>query len=346
VAIYLDANLVYSWKTFSELDRVALTIVARQVQQQVVVPQVAAWEGEAHYRRRLEGAAKGLDRAYRTAGDAFRGEDLPALPALEVDEAVERWCDGMAKFASVLPLDPEDAPEAFRREAFGIPPAKRLRNNKGEDDGGTGGRDAAIWLSVLRDAASRDEEAHFISRNRTDFGSTEQLTPALADELQTRGIARFRFYGALEDFLAFLGEPDKQSNITLEEIAQRVPRTLRVVLPVVPDIPRAVFGAEYDWDRFDYFTELKDATPTELLAARRYENEQAITVVNANWELTVDCLRRDRGDEIGPVVGYEDVRVVGSIQCYVPDDQELLPQVVSTRLRVPTLPPPVEGIGG
>ena len=42
MAIYLDANILYSWSTFAELDRVALTIVAQQNQQLIFVPRVAA----------------------------------------------------------------------------------------------------------------------------------------------------------------------------------------------------------------------------------------------------------------------------------------------------------------
>jgi hypothetical protein len=347
VAIYLDANLLYPWRSFAEVDRIALTIVAQQIQQRVLVPEVAAWEGEAHYRRNLERAASGLKRAHRAAGDAFRGEQLPQLAPLDVDAPVERWREELRRFTEVLPLDPADASEAYRREAFGVPPAKRVITDKGDDIGGKGGRDAAIWLTVLRDHEGREEEGHFISCNTSDFGKTAELKLALASELDP-GRPPLNYYGSLDDFLAFLGNPERGGvAVSLVEVEHRLPSVLRVVMPVTWHIPRAVFGSDFDWARFRYHTEIKDARPTEVLASRRYKQErEAITVVNASWEIVVDCFQLSADDDVGPVLGYEDVLVTGSIQFYLPDDEELVAQVVSSRLVAENLPSPVQGIGG
>jgi hypothetical protein len=346
MAIYLDANLLYSWRTFSEVERIALSIVAQQIHQPLVVPAVAAWEAEAHYRRSLESAVSDLKRAHRAATDAFRGADVPALADLDIDARVTRWAEELGQIATIIPLDPADAAEAYRREAFGIAPGKRRTNDKGEDVGGKGGRDAAIWLTVVRDHRGRNEEGHFVSKNTSDFGKTSDLNAALKSDLADVGHS-LNNYGSLDDFLAFLGNPRRDYAISLEELNERLPRTLRVVLPVTTHIPRAIFGSDYDWEGFRYVTEIKEARATKVLASRRYEQEDAaITVINALCELVVDCVRLPADEAVGPYFGYESVRVAGSVQAYVPDGDERLAQVISARFEADELPQPTHGIAG
>jgi hypothetical protein len=346
VAIYLDANVFYSWKTFAELDRVAVTIVGQQTKQVVVIPEVAAWEAEAHYRRTLERAARDLRKAHRAALDAFRGADLAPLDDFAFDARVEHWRQELERFAEVLALHPDDAREAHRREAFGIPPGKRVLDERGKDIGGKGGRDTAIWLSVVRDHLARDEEGHFISENTSDFGVTAELKPALAADVPS-GSAPLNNYGSLDDFLALLGEPRRDFHVPVEEVARRLPSVLRVVLPATTHVPRAVFGTEYDWQAFHYCTEVKDARPIRVLASRRYEQDQeAITVINVQWEIVVDCFRLPSEDDVGTVVGYEGVLLTGGIQAYLPDDDEQLAQMISARLEAASLPPMTRAVGG
>lgn len=346
MAIYLDANLLYSWRTFSEVERIALSIVSQQIQQHVVVPAVAAWEAEAHYRRSLERALSGLKKAHQTVLETFRGVDVSALAELDVDARVARWGEDLRQFTQIIPLDPSDAAEAYRREAFGIPPGKRRRDEKGKDIGGAGGRDAAIWLAAVRDHRSRDEEGHFISKNKADFGETNELKPGLAVDVE--GVNKpLSNYASLDDFLALLGNPRRDFKISIDEVNERLSRTLHVVLPATTDVPRAVFGSEYDWDAFRYLTEIKEARATVLLASRRYEQDDAaITVLNVACELVVDCFRLPANEEIGQYLGYENVRVTGSVQAYVPDGDESLAQVVSARLEADDLPSPRRGISG
>jgi hypothetical protein len=346
MAIYLDANVLYSWKTFTELERVALTIVAQQIRQKVLIPDVAAWEAEAHFRRALERALRDLARAQKATGDAFRGQEIVHPPPPDVEARVVQWRDELGQFAETIPLDHDDAAEAYRREAFGQQPAKRRRNERGDDIGGTGGRDAAIWLTIVRDHAARGEEGHLITSNVKDFGGTDELKPALRDDISANA-PTLHNYGSTDDFLALLGRPKRDAPVDLADVQRRLPRVLRVVLPSTSHVPRAIFGEDFDWHAFHYVTDLKAARVTRVVASRRYEQEtEAITVVNAVCELVVKCLRFSRDEEIGTVVGYDDARISGAIQFYLPDDEELLVQVISARLTVDFLPPVIVGVGG
>jgi hypothetical protein len=53
LAIYLDTNVMYRWLTLAEFDRLALTILATELGQDVVVPSLVADELEGHRRRQL-----------------------------------------------------------------------------------------------------------------------------------------------------------------------------------------------------------------------------------------------------------------------------------------------------
>jgi hypothetical protein len=64
-------NALWPWRTFTETDRLAVSIVARQLDQDVFVPWIAAREAEEEYRRSLQEAVDELERAHSN-GAAFR----------------------------------------------------------------------------------------------------------------------------------------------------------------------------------------------------------------------------------------------------------------------------------
>jgi hypothetical protein len=130
MAIYIDANILYRWTTFAELDRIALTIVSHQIKQHVVVPEVAAWEAEGHFRRSLESAVAGLKRAQKEANSAFK-ESLGQAPLPDVEERVAAWRERLHGTFSVVPTDPKGAVEGHRREALAIHPGRRRFNDRG-----------------------------------------------------------------------------------------------------------------------------------------------------------------------------------------------------------------------
>jgi hypothetical protein len=79
VAVYLDANVLWPWRSFTEPDRLALSIVAHQIGQEVLIPEVAAEEAESHYRRSLEDAVENFERAGRDLNRLF-GRDFAYDP--------------------------------------------------------------------------------------------------------------------------------------------------------------------------------------------------------------------------------------------------------------------------
>jgi hypothetical protein len=158
MAIYLDANVLYPWLRFTEPERLAVSIVAHQLGQEVLVPSVAVLEAEEDLRRRLEEELGKLDSA-KAGLERIMGESVEVFPEPipDVDEQLEVWRERLEEFATIVPLTNDDAHLALRREIEGRRPARPREKGKH----GAGGRDAAVWLTLLRDHRERARRGTF-----------------------------------------------------------------------------------------------------------------------------------------------------------------------------------------
>jgi hypothetical protein len=102
---------------------------------------------------------------------------------------------------AVLPLDGEHAREALRREAMRVLPARE----------GVGGRDTAIWLTLIARLEAGDE-IHFVTNNSKDFGKGG-LHAELRDEIDIHAAA-LNYYPTTRDFLAAIAT--KIDQVTFE----------------------------------------------------------------------------------------------------------------------------------
>ncbi len=119
--------------------------------------------------------------------------------------------------------------------------------------------------------------------------------------------------GTIDDFLRHLGEPTDTVPVTLDDLARRVPRSLKVVLQVTRDVPDAVLEIPLEAIRFE--TAIKEATPIRVVHARHYEGgTDALTLVDSEWALLVDLYwqRRDTDD---PTLwsAVEDIGMTGTM---------------------------------
>lgn len=314
MAIYLDANVLWSWRTFTEVERLAVSIVARQLGQGVFVPSIAAREAEEDYRRSLENALADVEQARTTVERRFDMEvELLLEPWPDVDGKVETWRRRLSELATILPLHDEDAHAALDREITGTPPARSREPHKP----GRGGRDAAIWLTIARHHAASAEEGHFLTKDRGDFSDgDDQLHPSLRADLGVTS-HQMRLYPSVTTFLARLGTTMAGREITLEELAHRAGPAVKEGLKTSLEIPLAV------WDELKpelrYSTEILAARPVEVLEQRRYvQGDDAVVVVNARWELTVDCCYQER-DTTTPQLwtAIQQIDVTGNAQVFL-----------------------------
>ncbi|HEV7566610.1 MAG TPA: PIN domain-containing protein [Microbacteriaceae bacterium] len=341
MAIYLDANILHGWRTFTELDRVALAVVASQRKQLIFVPWLVALEAERQYRAGLEAIVRDLDELEAKVAQAFPGHEVSSQPWPHVDDHVDEWCRHLRVLAETLPRNGDDAIEALEREVGGISPALRKVDGKGRDTGGAGARDAAIWLAIKRDHCSRNEDGHFITADGHFLNQERNgLQSELHGELPVDAGA-FRAYAGIADFLGLLGE-QVAVRVELDDLAQRVPSVLSQALSVTTHIPRAILDDDENMDDWTFRTTVKQCTPTRVIDARLYEaGKRSVTVVNSEWNVTADCFLGRRPPEgTADVAGHleEDVHLSGTVQLYLPSREQpnALPQFVSSRLATDT----------
>jgi hypothetical protein len=313
MAIYLDANVLWSWRTFTEVERLAVSIVARQIGQSVFVPSIAAREAEQDHRRVLEKALDAVEHARTSVERLFSTEvHLEAEPWPNVDDGVETWRRRLEEFATILPLHDEDAHAAFDREITGTPPAKARDPGKP----GRGGRDAAIWLTVARHHSTVGQDGHFLSKDGDMRGSDGQLRSRMREDI-TGSSQEMRLYSDIDTFVSRLGTPEESGAVTLAELDEFASTSLERWLAHSREVPNAV------WDVLQpalrYSTVVTEAHAVNIMKQRRYvQGDDAVVVINAQWDLIVECCHQE-SDTTDPALWFasQGVDVKADVQVFL-----------------------------
>jgi hypothetical protein len=312
MAIYLDANVIWSWRTFTEPDRLALTIVARQLGQKVYVPWIAAREAEEDYYRRLDDALDKMDKALADVEVLFKTEvRAEAEPWPDSFDALRTWRRRLEELATILPLHTADAQEAFEREISGTPPAKPREPRKP----GRGGRDAAIWLTVARHHLKGSEDGHFISIDGDMAAADGQLHGAMRKDIESSS-HDIQMYKSIGAFLARLGETETGREVTVEELTDLTRAPIAAWLVNSIEVPKAV------WDVLEpglrYSTVVTKARPVEIMQQRRYvQGDDAVIAINSRWELEVECCYQERDSQDPTWLAAQGVNVSADVQLFV-----------------------------
>ncbi|MFE0511498.1 PIN domain-containing protein [Streptomyces sp. NPDC058964] len=91
-------------------------------------------------------------------------------PDFQPDTVDSYWTEQYGDLFQVLETTPEMAMQALSREAHGLKPAKRDRNDR-DGDTKTGARDVAIWLTLVGYMREHPaEHVYFVTANTSDFG--------------------------------------------------------------------------------------------------------------------------------------------------------------------------------
>ena len=322
MAIYLDANALWSWRTFTEGDRLAVSIVAHQLGQEVLIPWIAAREAEEEYRRSLQDAIDDLNLAHSTLERRFDSSfELILKPRPNIDGYVKTWRRRLEDLAIILPMQDSDARTALEREITGTAPATPRDPRKP----GRGGRDAAIWLSIARHHTSTGEEGHLLSADKAFSNGDGELNDNLRSDLDDSA-CDMCVYPKLTTFLEQLGTTATGREVTLDELRNLATPALEHSLTESMEVPVAVWNDVTSDMR--YSTIASDAYPVRILEQRRYEQgDEAVIIVNSRWNLTVDCGFQERETDTPDEWSYvTDVKVAGDVQLFLEErGGDLLP---------------------
>ena len=312
MAIYLDSNVMYDWRTFAEADRLALSVLGRELEQPIIVPSLVAEELEASLRRRLSEASDEFDALSDKLNKLFQLDYVLTEPSLDVSLAVEPWRAALSEEFGSCDVTAEDTLLGLRREITGVPPARRTSPSKP----GIGGRDAAIWLAIVRHHLSRDDNGFFITRDVRGFSAEGGLREELAADLA--GCERpLTVFASVEDLLTELGEKD-DVEVDVADIEPRVLELARRGLIAARSLPRAVFYKDHAGLEFQ--TGIEDGQVLRVIRAQRFDGQFGeILLVDCEcrlrFRLRYRPLPSDPGDDTW--FGVEDLDAKGRIQVYL-----------------------------
>jgi hypothetical protein len=265
MAIYLDTNVMYDWRTFAEADRLALVVLARELNQPVVVPSLVADELEASLRRRLRDAADEFDALADKLRSLFQLEYVETEPSLAEELVVEPWRAALGEGFDACEVTAEDALAGLQREIAGAPPALRTSPSKP----GTGGRDAAIWHAIVRNHLTREENGFFITRDVRGFMAEGRLRDELQADLA--GCDRpLTVLPTIEDFLMGLGTK-ADVEVDVAEVGPRVVELAREGLREARGLARAVF--DRDHAEFEFRTWIGEGEVLRVVRAQRFDGQ-------------------------------------------------------------------------
>lgn len=315
MAIYLDANVLWPWLSFTEPERLAVSIVAYQLKQEVLVPAVAVLEAEEELRRRIELEVAKLDSAQQGL-ERVLGEEVEITPEPmpDADTHLEMWRRRLEEFATVLPLSNEDAELALHREIEGRRPARPREKGKH----GAGGRDAAVWLTVVRDHLARKEPGHPVSGDRKAFADAQaQLHPTLSAEVRKGGGRTIDYYSEVAQLVKTLGQTAPSRSIDVATLPQLAGRAIALALGDSMEIPHAIWSDLHP--NLRYRTEVTSAEALAALSQRRYlQGNDGVLALNTRWKLVVDALWQSRDTDSPQTWSVIDkIEVSGQVQLLI-----------------------------
>ena len=173
--IVLDTN-VLERHPFESPVMAMLKVLSRLTSHKLAISEVTFNERCSHFRNRLQ---RGMEQQARIGHEteellriANAGHKSWSLGseteiARMVEIALGKYQQRLLATFDVVELDGASAIEALRREACRLPPASTSFDAKG-----TGARDAAIWLSLVRKARS-GETVYLVSSDKKAFHSSD-----------------------------------------------------------------------------------------------------------------------------------------------------------------------------
>ncbi|MEU3201422.1 PIN domain-containing protein [Streptomyces sp. NPDC006996] len=111
--------------------------------------------------------------------DILPWEPESSLEPLDLERFLDHWRDVYGEIFEVIETSDGAIRRAYQREAMALPPTKRVK------DRSEGGRDAAIWFSVLEFLEQNPgQHVHFVTNNSKDFSDGTSYPYPMNDDIR------------------------------------------------------------------------------------------------------------------------------------------------------------------
>ncbi|MFF2123513.1 PIN domain-containing protein [Kitasatospora sp. NPDC058184] len=208
-------------------------------QHRVAVPWMVLEELAAHQAKAYMAAretARSALNALRRAAPWQTADDF-APPALELQQCQEYWREQYgALFDDIVETGAEAARQALVREALALPPAERWKEKS------IGGRDAAIWFSILDFLRANPEEEVWFVTEDGDFGDGRAYPYPMNQDLDDMASRLHRISGFDEVISRFTETMDDQQADAESEAFLRSSLAVETIAQAAADLLHSLFG--------------------------------------------------------------------------------------------------------
>ncbi|MFG2376929.1 PIN domain-containing protein [Streptomyces sp. NPDC048504] len=159
----------------------------------VAVPWMVLEEMAAHQAHLYPVKHQSVLNALEKLRDILPWELESSVESLDLERYLDHWREVYGEIFEVIETSDGAIRRAFQREAMALPPTKRGKDHS------EGGRDAAIWFSVLEFLEQNpDQHVHFVTNNSKDFTDGTGFPYPMNDDIR-----------GMEDRLVFLRDFDQ-----------------------------------------------------------------------------------------------------------------------------------------
>ncbi|MFD4613585.1 PIN domain-containing protein [Streptomyces sp. NPDC058440] len=190
----------------------------------VAVPWMVLEEMAAHQARSYPSKYDKVTEALATLRGLVPWELTNSLEPLDMERFLDHWRGIYAEIFEVIETSDTALRKGYQREAQALPPAKRSRELS------VGGRDVAIWFSILEFLEQNPEEhVHFVTNNTSDFGDGTSYPYPMNEDI--RGLeGRLTLLKDFEQVVSqFTKEVSGEAAATQAEALLRSPRIRSLV---------------------------------------------------------------------------------------------------------------------
>ncbi|MBB1260186.1 PIN domain-containing protein [Streptomyces alkaliterrae] len=265
----------------------------------VAVPWMVLEEMAAHQARFYPDRYRAVLKAVAKLSEVLPWEPESSLEPLDLERLLDHWRDAYGEIFEVIETSDTAIRRGFQREAMALPPAKRVK------DRSEGGRDAAIWFSILEFLEQNPEEhVWFVTNNSSDFGDGSLFEYPMDEDirdLEGRLTLLKDFDQVVSRFTTEVsGEEAKAAAAELLESASvraRVAHTAMGLSSLTGFVGLGDGGTTEEWSEWLAQPEVELLSVTDV-TGHTIESDVWYTA-NTHW-----LLYGPAGDEAGTLIGY------------------------------------------